>query len=673
MLQLEKKIIIARVHQRPNIAELLSERDREAIGTWVKMGYDRDEQSRAGWLQQNDAALRLAMQIKSAKSFPWPNASNVAFPLLTVSALQFHARSYPTLFQGAEIVRYRVPGTDATGQLADRARRVARFMSHQAMDLDEAFEEQHDRLLLNVPIVGCAFMKSFYDHDIATPVSEFVSAKDLTVDYFAKSIDSALRKTQVVTLYRNEIYERCVSGRFLDFLDEPWYTSIASPQQRATDATDNRISGTVPPVGSPEADAVLFLEQHTYLDLDHDGYAEPYIVTVEKSTGKLVRIVARWEDEEDVRRVGAAKRVSTIMASEYYTKYELLPAPDGSIYGMGFGRLIGPLNESVDTIVNQLIDAGTAATTSGGFLAKGVKIRGGAFQLEPWAWKTVETGLDDLRKGIVPAPIREPSATLFNLLSLLINYTQRIGGATDTMVGENPGQNTPATNMKIMVEQGTKIYSGIFKRLWRAMRLEFRKRYLLNARYLPEVSVFGDGQIMRADFFGDPSQLIPMADPNLAGEAEQAQQAIMLREAASQNPAYKRDAVERNFLRRAVKVDNPDEYYGSIEEVQPPKDPKLVIAEMQHQRDMARLELDTQDFVATLEQTAALNEAKILELEAKVAQILDAIDGSEESREVEAFRAAIDGMKAANEAILRQRELAQQQAEARNAGKQRAA
>lgn len=669
MLHLERKLTLNGLHNRPNVAELLPQDDLDRIGAWVKRGYERDEQSRSSWLKQNDAALRLAMQIKSPKSFPWPNASNVAFPLLTVAALQFHARAYPTLFQGAELVKYRVPGEDPTGALADGARRVARFMSHQVLELDEAFEEQHDRLLLNVPIVGCAFIKSFFDLDLRTPISEFVSAKDLVVDYYAKSIDSALRKTQIISLYRNEVYERCMSGRFLDILEEAWYTTLRQPEQRPTDASDDRVSGMRPPADAPEAEAVFFLEQHSYLDLDQDGYAEPYIVTLERSTGKVVRIVARWDRAEDVHRVGYLRRVGMIQAAEYYTKYELLPAPDGSIYGMGFGRLVGPLNEATDTLVNQLIDAGTAATTSGGFLAKGVKVRGGAMLLEPWAWKTVETGFDDLRKGIVPAPIREPSAVLFNLLSLLINYTQRIGGATDTMVGENPGQNTPATNMRIMVEQGTKIYSGIFKRLWRSMRVEFRKRFILNGKYLDEVVSFGEGQVRRSEFMGDPSRLIPAADPNLSSEAVRLQQAIAMRDAAQTNPAYKRDAVERNFL-RALGVDSPDEYYGSIEDIEPPKDPKIVVAEMQHQREMARLQLDEAEFISTLEETRRLNSAKILEMEAQVAKLLDKVEGAEEAAEVEQFRAIIDAMKAADEMMLRQEELVQQRAEARR-GSQR--
>src|SRR5690606_27327525 len=118
--------------------------------------------------------------------------------------------------------------------------------------------------------------------------------------------------------------------------------------------------------------------------------------------------------------------------------------PDGGFYDVGFGVLLGPLNESVNTAINQLFDAGTMATTAGGFLGRGAKLRGGVYTFSPFGWQNVDVMGDDLRKNMVQLEVREPSAVLFNLLTLLINYTNRISGATDMMVGENPGQNTPA-------------------------------------------------------------------------------------------------------------------------------------------------------------------------------------------------------------------------------------
>jgi hypothetical protein len=40
-----------------------------------------------------------------------------------------------------------------------------------------------------------------------------------------------------------------------------------------------------------------FIEQHTYLDLDDDGYREPYMVTFHRKSGKIVRITARFDED----------------------------------------------------------------------------------------------------------------------------------------------------------------------------------------------------------------------------------------------------------------------------------------------------------------------------------------------------------------------------------------
>src|SRR5258706_9432508 len=128
----------------------------------------------------------------------------------------------------------------------------------------------------------------------------------------------------------------------------------------------------------------------------------------------------------------------------YFTKYTFIPSPDGGFYGLGFGALLGPLNQSVDTLVNQLVDAGTMSNSGGGFLARGVKIKGGKSSFDPFEWKPVDSTGDDLRKNIFPLPIREPSNVLFQLLGMLVGYAEKISGATDIMTGVSPGQNTPA-------------------------------------------------------------------------------------------------------------------------------------------------------------------------------------------------------------------------------------
>lgn len=636
----------------PNLAGKFGADDLRRIGETVWRGYEQDLSSRHRWHERTRAAMELALQIKPGKTFPWPNASNVAFPLLTIAALQFHSRSYPSLFSGPNLVKYSIPGPDSDGSAANQATLISRYMTYQVLDEDESFEEQHDRLLIHVPIVGCGFVKTRYSARDGHNVSEFVPAEDLVIDYYAKSVETALRKTQHITLYRNDVWERCIAGTFLDILGEPWYEG-AAPAAPPKQASRDQVAGRQPPHETP-ADSLLFLEQHCWLDLDQDGYAEPYIVTIERNSHSVVRIVARWETHDAVEYAGA--RILRIRQTEYFTKYELIPSPDGGIYGIGFGALVGPLNESVDTLVNQLIDAGTLANTAGGFFARGVKIRGGVQTFNPFGWNPVDATGDDLRKGIFPLPVREPAGVLFNLLTLLINYTQRISGSTDIMTGENPGQNTPAYNMQSMVEQGAKIYSAIFKRLWRAMKGEFRKLFILNGFHLGERVPFGDSYVGRQLFLQPVSRLMPAADPEMISEGQRLQQAVTLKQAAMGTPGYNLQEVERRFL-RTLRVDDLERIFPGPDKVPPLPNPAAAKEQIKTQREQMKIEAAREQFVIGMMEEQRLNNAKIINLEAQAAKMMAEVEAGERAHELAVVEAKIEMLRSHNDAINQRLEL----------------
>jgi len=112
-----------------NIAELLSQKKCDEIGAKVVRLFEQDKRSRTDWEKRTEESMKLALQVVEEKSFPWPNASNVKFPLITIAALQYHARSYPILVQGNRLVKMRVVGDDSKRELSDRARRIERHMS----------------------------------------------------------------------------------------------------------------------------------------------------------------------------------------------------------------------------------------------------------------------------------------------------------------------------------------------------------------------------------------------------------------------------------------------------------------------------------------------------------------------------------------------------------------
>mgnify|MGYP003340513277 FL=1 len=612
----------------PNIASLLSKQDLETIGVQVVRDFDNDLLSRSSWEKRTEASLKLALQVAENKNFPWANASNVKFPLITIAALQYHARSYPVLVDSDLPVKCRVVGDDKDGLRALRSTRVEQHMSYQLLEEDEDWESEMDKVLITQPIIGCAFKKTYHDPVRKHNISENVLARDLVVNYWTKSLETSSRVTHVLQMTKNEIYERTARGLWLEGISEgrqQQQSSIAmgNPLQNAQD----KAQGMQPPEPNDSSTPIEILEQHRYLDLDGDGYEEPYIVYVRRDNKKVARIVARYT-QKDIER-NKDDVILSIKAEQYFTKYPFIPSPDGGFYDLGFGVLLGPLNESINTIINQLVDAGTMANTAGGFLSRGIKLRGGNYTFNPMEWKHVDTTGDDLRKGIVPLPVREPSQVLFTLLNLLINYGERIGGSVDILTGQNPGQNTPAETTRTMAEQGMKIFNGIFKRTHRSLKQEFRKLYRLNQIFVTENTPYvsnakGTGIVLASDYEGPVTDVMPTADPSITSDAQRLNQAAAIAARVAATPGlYNRYEAEYTFL-KAIKVTNIDRILPDPKgpnAVPPPVNPKVQIEQLRQQAKQASDQLNMKMALLKLMGEAELNQAQIQKLEAEVEQI----------------------------------------------------
>lgn len=649
-------LTIEQLARSKNIAELLDKEQLDKISHEVYTGFDADVQSRSAWEARTEASMKLALQVAESKSFPWNNASNVKFPLITIAALQYHARAYPALIQTDTPVKCRRPSFSKeaeegasqpvqqpqnpqmggamggmpmtppmphkTAPVTSRAERIENHMSWQIMEQDENWEEEFDRVLITQPIIGTAFKKTYFDPIKEYNVSENILAKDLVVNYWTKDLASAPRITQILYMTKNDIYERVARGLWLDVeLERP-----NAPQLSALDQTRNVAQGMDAPASVDPTTPYEILEQHTWLDLDCDGYAEPVVVFMHKDTKQILRIAARFTLDNVKKKDG---KILSIKPETYFTKFPFIPSPDGGFYDLGFGVLLGPLNSSIDTIINQLIDAGTMANTAGGFISRGIKLRGGNLNFAPLEWKHVDTTGDDLKKGIFPLPVREPSNVLFTLLSLLINYGERIGGSVDILVGQNPGQNTPAETSRTMAEQGMKIFSGIFKRTYRSLRSEFRKMYRLNQLHVKKMYEFGGGGMLNyikpEDYEkGDASDVAPSADPNIVSDAQRLAQAQAMLQLATTTPGVNIHEAQVRYA-KAMKVPDIDLILpdpNGPNAIPPMPNPKVQVETIKAQVQKANMELKYKLGMMKIMSDAQTNEAKIQNLQAQAAKAL---------------------------------------------------
>ena len=657
MLQLETKIDLAKLVSHHNIAELLTDKELSDIGIQIHKDFEADLSSRENWDKRNEEAMKLALQIKEAKSFPWVGASNVKFPLITIAALQYHARAYPVLIGSDTPVRCKVVGEDKDGSKVARATRVENHMSFQVIEEDEPWESEMDKVLITQPILGCAFKKTYFDPLKKHNVSEYILPKDLVVNYWTKSLETAPRITHVLYMSMNDIYERVARGLWCKMVERDPGEKIHS---RLGDVQD-KAQGTTAPQPIDTSTPHEFLEHHCSIDFDDDGYAEPYIVYVRRDTKQVMRIVARFFTEGIEK--DAKGNILSIKAENYFTKFPFIPSPDGGFYDLGFGVLLGPLNESINTLVNQLIDAGTMATTAGGFLSRGIKLRGGNYSFGPLEWKHVESTGDDLRKGIMPLPIREPSQVLFTLLDLLINYGERIGGSVDVMSGVSPGQNTPAETSRNSVEQGMKIFSGIFKRTYRSLRDEFRKLYRLNQLYITEDVMFTDshdnnGMVLEKDYIGSVNDIRPSADPHVISDSQRIQQAAAIAERAMATPGYDRYQIEKMFM-KAMKVPNIDQLFPDPKgpnAIPPPLNPmtaKIEVEKLKEQGNHYKAEITLKLGMLKLMGEADVNRATIQQLEAQAVLLKAQAEDLVQKAELDKLTLQMNAAKAAQEGVLK--------------------
>ena len=616
--------------EKDNLAEELDQDLLDTIGQSVKEGYETDERSRSDWLDRNETALKLATQVKEPKNTPWPGAANIKYPLLSTATQAFASRAYPALIPNANPVKGRVIGYDEDGSKGTKAINIGKHMSFQLMEEMDEWEDDMDKMCHIVPLVGSCFKKTYFSALLGRNVSELVLPQDLTVDYYTKNLETAYRKTHKIFLNGNEIYERIASGIYID-------ADASTPTaQEAASSTSSEIHGVNAPTTVDGSTDKVMLECHTWWDLDEDGYEEPYIITIDETSGKVFRIIPRYEKKGVVLNdEGVLIRIKPI---EYFTKFTFIPSPDGSFYDLGFGALLTPINETINTTINQLLDAGTMSNMQGGFLSRGIRIKGGDYRFKPGEWKVVNSSGDDLKKGIMPLPLRDPSSVLFSLLGMMIDAGKVLSSTVDAMVGEDSGQNQKATTTIAKIREGSRVFNAIYKRMHRSLKKEYKKLFELNKLYLPDelyFTVLDPGaekmsKIGRSDYQDNLADVIPTSDPNVATEQERLAKASGLFDMiglGTINPAV---ATKRML--------EAQEQYGIEELMTMPPAPPNVELEMEKSKLAHQFKLDWEEQARKNLDTKMSGMQKLADAESKEAgtqlqaygKIVDLIDAEEE-------------------------------------------
>jgi chaperonin GroES len=511
---------------KANIAGMVDENTLMKLGANVINGYQADYDSMDDWRDYVESGLKLVKQEKSAKSTPWDGASNFKSPTLMQAALKFSDRASTELLRQEDIVKTSIIGKDVSGEKQEQSIRVAEYSNYQLNVEMEEWRDEHEKLLYKLPYDGAVFKKTFFDQRLGRPVSSVITYPNFTVNQDTDSITRLRRFSETFELSKNEVLERQAQGIWLD-------VDIAFGAGSDEDGTGDQA----------EADKfTTFIEQQGFYDLDGDGYEEPYTFVVEKTSQKVVRITPRFEPSDVLIKDGTnsaaikmsdlstfSKKLSVVRIKQVntITKYGFLRDPEGGFLDVGYGYILGALTAGINATTNQLVDAGTLSNRQGGWLAKGFRRKMGNSSFKPGEWKQTGISAIDLRNGVVPLPVKEPSPTLFSLMQFMINSSQELSASAD--LTQSLGANAPATTTLALVQEQQQSAGAIILRIYRSMTSEFRKLFEINSKFLDEQEyqeILDDPEANFAqDFNLKQMNIVPVANPEISSKIQRIQQA----------------------------------------------------------------------------------------------------------------------------------------------------
>ena len=510
-----------------NLAELLPEEILTPLGSELFSNYQDYKSSRQDWEKSYTQGLDLLGFKYEQKTEPFQGASGATHPVLAEAVTQFQALAYKELLPAQGPVRTQIIGA-ITPQKEQQANRVKEFMNYQIMDQMKEYEPEFDSMLFHLPLAGSTFKKVYYDELLGRAVSKFVPADDLIVPYSATSLDDAEAIMHVIKTSENELRKQQVTGFYRDIELSAGYDTESDVDKKEHELEGTRKTGR-------QDDVFTLIECHVNLDLEGfedrgpdgemTGIKLPYIVTIEANSRQVLSIRRNYE-------IGDPKRTKI----QYFVHFKFLPGL--GFYGFGLIHMIGGLSRTATSALRSLLDAGTLSNLPAGFKQRGIRIRDDAQSIQPGEFRDVDAPGGNIRDAFMTLPFKEPSATLLQLMGVVVQAGQRFASIADMQVGEGNQQAAVGTTVALL-ERGSRTMSAIHKRLYAGLKNEFKLLSRVFKLYLPQeypYDIVGGQRMVKQTDFDDKVDIIPVADPNIFSQTQRISLAQTELQLAQSNP-----------------------------------------------------------------------------------------------------------------------------------------
>jgi len=516
-----------------NLAEYVSEDTLEELAGELIDAYEDDNSSRKDWLQTYVDGLELLGMKIEERSEPWEGACGVYHPIMAETLVKFQSETIMETFPASGPVKTQIIGKE-TPKIREASQRVKDDMNYRLTVKNTEYRPEHERMLWGLGLAGNAFKKVYFDPSLGRETAIFVPAEDVVVPYGASNLATSPRVTHIMRKTENEYRKLVVAGFYRDVdLPEP---------ENVLDDVEKKIAEKMG-FRATSDDRYKFLEIQTDLDLegyedkDEDGeetgIAIPYIVTIDKSSQKVLAIRRNWKPDDPAK-----------LKRQHFVHYGYIPG--FGFYYFGLIHLLGAFAKSGTSIIRQLVDAGTLSNLPGGLKSKGMRTKGDDTPIAPGEFRDVDVASGTIRDNILPLPYKEPSQVLFQLMNQIVEEGRRFASAADLKVSDMSAQAPVGTTLAIL-ERQLKVMSAVQARIHFAMKEEFRLLKEIIKDYAPSdydyVPVDGAPQAKSSDY--DMVDIIPVSDPNAATMSQKVVQYQAVMQMAAQSPQIY-DQVELN-------------------------------------------------------------------------------------------------------------------------------
>ena len=161
-----------------NLAEEIDDNESARKAQDLLDAFESDKEARSEWEDRYKQGLETLEPdgglTEEEEQRATRGLSTVVHPMIAEAATQFNARAIAELYPSGGPVKTTIIG-EPTEELEDQARRVRDYMNYQiTQEMPEYFPDL-DTMLFQLPLIGHAFKKIFYDTNLGRQCSQFVS------------------------------------------------------------------------------------------------------------------------------------------------------------------------------------------------------------------------------------------------------------------------------------------------------------------------------------------------------------------------------------------------------------------------------------------------------------------------------------------------------------------